>query len=517
MRSLKYGFLCFTFVICSNYLIADNYYVNAYYGNDSANGKTEATAWRSLERASQHQYQSGDSLLLRAEQIHEGILKVKGSGRKNKPITLTRYGAGAYPILQGNGMAPATLHLQNVDGWEIRQLRISNYGAARAAARTGIWWELEDYGEAEYAMIDGVEVCDVNGSLVKKEGGGAGIIFSNGGKIKPSRFKEIVITNNIIKRTERNGILINGNWSRTVWFPNEKVLIRNNHLEGVPGDGIVSIGCDGALIERNVMRDCPRLLPDTEAAAGIWPWSCDNTVIQYNEVSDHKAPWDAQGFDSDWNCRNTLIQYNYSHDNEGGFLLICNDGGAGAPNSIGNSGTVVRYNVSINDGRRLRGKHAGFSPVIHIPGPVSHTKIYNNLIIVPAERPKDADSTLIAFDNWGGYADNTLIANNIFYALSPVDYLAALAKGIRYANNAYVGIHLDPPQDDGAIRMERLFDSFVVGEYPRRRVWEALCLSEDSPLVGKGLPLVERDMEDFYGNPVKHGKRPTIGVHEIED
>ena len=33
-------------------------------------------------------------------------------------------------------------------------------------------------------------------------------------------------------------------------------------------------------------------------AAGIWPWSCDNTLVQFNEVSGHKAPWDAQGFDS---------------------------------------------------------------------------------------------------------------------------------------------------------------------------------------------------------------------------
>ena len=55
-------------------------------------------------------------------------------------------------------------------------------------------------------------------------------------------------------------------------------------------------------------------------------------MIQFNEVSDHKAPWDAQGFDSDWNCRRTLIQYNYSHDNEGFELLLSEvalaDGGA---------------------------------------------------------------------------------------------------------------------------------------------------------------------------------------------
>ena len=73
------------------------------------------------------------------------------------------------------------------------------------------------------------------------------------------------------------------------------------------------------------MRDCPDVLPMTEAAAGIWPWSCDNTTIQFNEVYGHKAPWDAQGFDADYNCNNTIIQYNYSHDNYGGLVLVCNN------------------------------------------------------------------------------------------------------------------------------------------------------------------------------------------------
>ena len=57
-------------------------------------------------------------------------------------------------------------------------------------------------------------------------------------------------------------------------------MIRGNLIEEVPGDGIVPIGCDSTLIEYNVMRDCPDMLPDTEAAAGIWPWSCDNTLVQ---------------------------------------------------------------------------------------------------------------------------------------------------------------------------------------------------------------------------------------------
>ena len=79
-------------------------------------------------------------------------------------------------------------------------------------------------------------------------------------------------------------------------------------------------------------------------AAGIWPWDCDDTVIQFNEVSGLKGTKDGEAFDSDAYTRNTLFQYNYTHDNDGGFLLIC---------CSDNTGTVVRYNISQNDRARL--------------------------------------------------------------------------------------------------------------------------------------------------------------------
>ena len=77
-----------------------------------------------------------------------------------------------------------------------------------------------------------------------------------------------------------------------------------------------------------------------------------------------------EGYDSDFNCRGSVFQYNLSHDNDGGFMLICDLGSVHMPINIGNIGTVVRYNVSINDGLHC------FS----ISGPSQHTLIYNNVI-----------------------------------------------------------------------------------------------------------------------------------------
>src|SRR5215472_16367327 len=49
-------------------------------------------------------------------------------------------------------------------------------------------------------------------------------------------------------------------------------------------------------------------------------------VFQYNEAYLTRGTRDGEGFDSDYNSRNAIFQHNYSHDNEGGFMLICNDG-----------------------------------------------------------------------------------------------------------------------------------------------------------------------------------------------
>ena len=77
--------------------------------------------------------------------------------------------------------------------------------------------------------------------------------------------------NNHIYRTERNAINFRASANRDKWYPNLNVIVKNNLIEKVPGDGIVIFGCDGAIVEHNTLRDFPDILPDSEAAAGIWP------------------------------------------------------------------------------------------------------------------------------------------------------------------------------------------------------------------------------------------------------
>lgn len=185
-------------------------------------------------------------------------------------------------------------------------------------------------------------------------------------------------------------------------------------------------GRRGIIISAENFGDCQDILSHQVAAAGIWPWSSDHTLIQFNEVSNHRAKWDGQGFDSDYNCRGTIIQYNYSHDNFGGFLLIYNNGQTyGTYGNIGNDSTIIRYNVSINDGIRpyptLR--EGWFSPILHITGPVKNTLIYNNLILVPKRDSAQIDQTLIKMNNWGGLWPNNLTPGRNAVHFNVPDYM----------------------------------------------------------------------------------------------
>lgn len=237
-----------------------------------------------------------------------------------------------------------------------------------------------------------------------------------------------------------------------------------------------------------------------------------------NEVSDHKAPWDGQGFDSNWNCRHTLIQYNYSHHNEGGFLLICDNGGSRPPNNIGNIGTVVRYNVSVNDGVRRQPTRQGvFSPLFHISGPCRDTRIYNNLIYMSSKPTPDVDRTLLKMDNWGGpWPDSTIFSNNIFYTKDDTSYDFGQATGTVFENNLYFGEHRNRPTDAHAV----LADPRSVGGNAIGSARDSLVrfrLSANSPCIGTGRIVLEEreeEMVDFVGVYIQPGKPPAIGPFE---
>jgi len=502
----------------SSLVTGTTYYVNNIDGDDGNEGTSLKRAWKSLDKVNETTFEPGDRILFAANSRYTGQLKPQGCGGlingKVRPVVVDMYGEGKKPCIDAQGKYRSALYLYNVEYWEVNNLEITNKGAERQARRMGVYVHIRDFGTAHHILLKNLFVHDINGSLIKKEGAGHGIAWRNEGEEKKSRFDGLLIEGCHLVRCERNGIIGSGYWQRDkIWYPSLNVVIRDNLLEEIPGDGIVPIGCDGALVEHNIMRNCTRLLPDGDAAAGIWPWGCDNTTIQFNEVSDHKAPWDAQGFDSDWDCRNTIIQYNYSHDNEGGFLLICNNGGAKKSIAI-NTGTIVRYNISVNDGLRAVGKHAGFSPCFHISGPVKDTKIYNNIIYVPKKSDLKIDKTMVKMDNWGGpWPENTYFANNIFFVEESTSYDWGQSISHIFEHNLYYGRHENAPDDKNAVTEVPLF----VAPESAKAGFETLrgfMLKKGSPCIGAGIRIDDNGGRDFRGNTVTKDGPRNIGAYE---
>ncbi|HEY3442179.1 MAG TPA: right-handed parallel beta-helix repeat-containing protein [Paludibaculum sp.] len=401
--------------------------------------------WKTLSKLSTLELKPGDQILLKSGCAWPGPLVTRGSGALNAPIVIDRYGKGAMPRIDGGGSGTDAVLLKNQQWIELRNLEVTNHGEG-VATRRGVHIWLDDFGVAQHIVVSGLFVHDVNGTNKDKDNGG--IIFRTSGKKTPSRFDGLRIERNIVWKVDRSAIAAQSAfYSRHIWFPSTGVVIRDNYVEDIGGDGIVPWACDGALVEHNIAKDCNRRA--NEYNAGIWPWSCDNTVMRLNEAMWTRSQKDGQGFDSDYNSRNTTIEFNYSHDNEGGFLLICTPEPPKSGEMLGNEGVEVRYNISRNDKTRS----------IHIPGPVRGIRVHDNYI----ETGAGETVNLVQFSDWKGYASNAEFVNNTFISNGTGRYGHEVkrspdgnfeigqgfgpAKDVRFRGNRYAGKHVDRPED----------------------------------------------------------------------
>jgi hypothetical protein len=483
--------------------------VDAESGKDADTGTAPQKAWKSLSKINASAFRPGDVILLKAGSVWDGPLLPKGSGSEGRPIRLGRYGEGAKPAIQGKGLAEDALLLKNQEYWEIEDLDVSNSGASRGVRR-GIHIALDNFGEAHHIVVRRMTVHDINGVDNLKANGG--VIYTSVGDKTPSRFVDLRIEDNEIYHADRNGITgWSDTWERTRWYPSLGVIVRGNHLRDIGGDGILAVATDGALIEKNVVAQANQRSEGYNVA--IWSWSSDNTIIQYNEASGTKGERDGEGFDSDWNSRNTIIQYNYSHENDGGFVLICDEGNHNKSESIGNVGTFVRYNISQND--RNRG--------ITLSGPVKDTLIYNNTIYVGQGSPVD----VVLFTDWFGWPQNTQLSNNIFYAAGEAHIGHAISRSkenghhasgpgfggsenTQFAANVYFG-RIAKVEDPQSLIANPKFVAAGGGSVGRDTL-HGYALQSTSAVRQSGRLVAETGGQDFFGTPLAGCAKPDRGA-----
>lgn len=370
---------------------AETYYVDSVKGHDANPGTSAAQPWRTLERLNRAFLSPGDQVRLRAGGVWRGMLAPRGRGESGRPVTIGPFGAGPRPRIEG--VEEDAVLLRNFPHVILEGIEITNRGDG-GRPRRGVHIVAANDGVIAGVTVRDLYIHDVNGTNKQKDNGG--IIFRTLGDKRPSRFDGLRIERNIIWRVDRSGIAAQSyHWRRDRWHPSTNVVIKDNYVAGAGGDGIVPWATESARVEHNIVQGA-NLRAGTHNA-GIWPWSADNTLFRLNRASEVRTTLDGQGFDSDYNSRGTRFEYNLSHDNEGGFMLICSPGKRDPQQNIGNQNTVVRRNISRNDRARI----------FHVSA-AENTLVEENYIYVGA----GLDVQMLLLTDWEGWADGLLMRRN---------------------------------------------------------------------------------------------------------
>jgi len=489
-----------------------DYFVDAAAGSDSNDGKSQSTAWKSFANVNNTTFAAGDRILLKKGSVWNERLYPKGSGTAEAPITITSYGSGSKPIINGGGMAGGAVYLRNSSNVVIQNLEVTNYAAERGTTyREGILVENANAGTLTNIQILDNYVHDVSSSFRYPTESGAeggphafgGISVYVGGTTATDKFDQVLIQGNTVERIGRTGIVV---WDQR-WngqdFASTGVKIRQNYVKQADSDGILTFGVDGALIEHNVAEGGGNYseVGEFNGSAAIWPTRGKNNVVQFNEsFNTNKPEGDGQGFNLDIDTNNSVVQYNYSHDNKGGFILFV-DARLTPGVLVGSSNNVVRYNISQNDLTHTFNFAGGVSP---------NTQIYNNSIYIGT-----GQNTKIMDHEWNEAGDLQAafsFKNNLIYNLGTGDYHVPGMNGV-FDHNLFYGNHpINEPADPNKVTANPM----LVYQGGGSKGWNTVDgykLRAGSPALGAGTLIADNGGLDYWGNPVSGTEAPNIGAY----
>lgn len=518
------------------------YYVSSTDGDDGNDGLSKYTPWRSLEKVGSMHFQPGDKILFKAGDVWNGSLKLRNiSGTKESPIIFDKYGSedqNVRPILNGNGTTTtevysiytyyngvkdktqsATIDVLDGSYLEINNFEVTNYSDTVISQRAGIAIKTSATNQAEWEanphkgiVIRNNYVHDVNGNPTGHKLGSGGILLLG-------NISDVLVENNKVVNVDIEGIRNAGLYKEgdiKANFPQvlTNVQFRNNYIEKVQGDGIVlsNVGGNGRIEYNTVVEHSYKNVGNVNYA-GLWVIGVKDTIAQFNEVYGGKYGYnDGEAFDVDMFSDGMLYQYNYSHDNRGGFMLFMG----------GSTNSLVRYNISVNDGNGAEIFHylptsQGDSPLIHnntffadshintkifSPKTNQYVKLYNNIFMSKGEMTMGSTS----FN--GGE-----MKKNVFYPGTGIK--GQSFTGITFTDNIFESPKLARPGDMPQNIISNL-DTFNVNAL------DGYKLMSDSPLIDAGMnvsgltPSVwQAATKDIFNNDIVGPL--DIGAHEYSE
>ncbi|MEN8157296.1 MAG: right-handed parallel beta-helix repeat-containing protein [Bacteroidota bacterium] len=412
-----------------------DYYINSNSGDDANKGLSPSHPLKTLERIQSAELGPGDRILLASGQRFRGSLVLKDvSGTVQHPVIVSSYTeevSTAMPLINATGYANAVV-LENCSHVEVKNLALTADGGGETGdtaatnstesdMRCGVLVKITREGSFTGIRLENLAIKDIfheNRGFERPEGEvrtangtqryGWGIRLIN--KVKNACLTKVEIRSCTIENVSHTGIKLTSRTGGENGYGIQDFTISGNRVLSVGGPGIQMSGVSNGYISENLV-DGSGNHDDSRKwgrGSGLWTWGSRDIVIEKNRFLNARGPGDSAGAHIDFNCSNVVLQYNFSANNAGGFCEILGN----------NHNCAYRYNVSVNDGHRIKGQDGAFQEGKTFwlsgyqgrgrkrSGPFN-SYFYNNTIFTGSE--------MVSKFAVSHSASGVLIANNIFH------------------------------------------------------------------------------------------------------
>jgi hypothetical protein len=377
------------------------YYFNIETGKDTNEG-TRKNPFKNLHVIEQLTINRGDSILLAVGNTFYGsITLTDAEGTEDSPICIATYipqnmTSQIQPTVIDAHSQYAGIYLLNCKHIKVENIVIqangggmTNINETKNDMRCGILVSTSKPGNHGYIKLSNIVIKDIfyeesgftrNKNEVKSPNGtqryGWGIRFIN--NTENAVLRELVVQDCSISNVAHTGIKFTGKVKNIC-----NIQVINCTITDTGGPGIQMSGIENGYIGGNTihMSGCNDDSRKWGRGSGLWTWSTSNVLIEKNRFTNANGPGDSAGAHIDFNCNDIVLQYNFSANNAGGFCEILGN----------NHNCAYRYNISVNDGYRVKGINGAFQEgkIFWLSGYVGNKKkpygpfnsyFYNNTI-----------------------------------------------------------------------------------------------------------------------------------------
>jgi hypothetical protein len=383
------------------------YYVSAA-GSDSNDGKSAASAWRTIAKVNATTFYPGDMVAFRGGDTFAGNLVPTAPGvlgGRTGNVTYTSYGAGQATISSTSGFGVEILNKSKIS---VTNLKIVG---PSATSTTGVFVHTNAPGARDTIVLSGLDVSAFDLGIYVECYNGSGTSGALSG---------VTITGCISHNNLADGI---SSWSEVPYTIGITATYNISHHNG--GSGIDMGGTLNSLVQ--FCEAYSNGATSTSGPVGIWYYDSSGSVIRYCSSHDNLSgnAADGNGFDLDGGCVNCVIEYCYSKNNHGAGYLMYPYSGSTVTNCI------IRFCISVNDGS---GVYGGITIGANTGGTLVSGYVHNNVVYTGG-----SNIACVSVTNDGGAITSVKIANNIFYSTSKPYVTSEVNKAALFQGNCYYG------------------------------------------------------------------------------